>query len=125
MYRKLEVDGKTYWLTHAGVSKTLYNRWCVSSDGTAKILSDDETMERIVQNNPNAILWSTPNLGAFGRPDNLMHFNFEAIQVFGHRPVKSPIVKRHFIAVDTGCGTCDPYELSAVVLPTHEIISVR
>jgi hypothetical protein len=116
-YRSITVDGQLYWLIHAGLQKSI-------ADSYPKEWTDKEIMERIASKKPDSILWPSPNLGAFGKPDNLYHFN-NAVQIFGHRPVKEPMIKGHFIALDTGCGTCHPFTLSAIVLPTKEIIQVK
>lgn len=113
-YRFLELDGKKYWLLHAGLIKSV-------ASGKKKGTSDHQLMKQIEKENVNAILWMSPDLTEGN--DNLYHFK-NAVQIFGHRPVRSPIIKDHFIALDTGCGTCEPWTLSAVILPTMEIIQV-
>ena len=123
-YRKLEVGGETFWLLHAGLTKPNAALYKVKTKDPITYYSDDEMMERLVSGpGVNNILWPTPNFGSFGRPDNLFHFE-NAVQVFGHRPNKKPIIKPHFIAMDTGCGTCEPFTLSAIILPDREVISV-
>jgi hypothetical protein len=123
-YRVIGVDGKSYWLIHAGLVKPTAASWRTKGLNPADVLSDGDMMEKISKNKPDSILWPSPNLGFFGKPDNLFHFSGDAVQVFGHRPVRAPIIKEHFIALDTGCGTCHPYTLSAIVLPSQEIIQV-
>ncbi len=122
-YRSITVDGKLYWLIHAGLIDPTARSFKFSMD-LKELYNDGEMMEYISRAQPDNFLWPSPNIkGAFGRPDNLYHFD-NAIQIFGHRPVKKPVIKEHFIALDTGCGTCAPYTLSAVVLPSKEIIQV-
>jgi hypothetical protein len=46
----------------------------------------------------------------------------------GHIPLQSPIVHEHYIALDTGSGTCPPNTLTAVVLHddgTREFLTAR
>jgi hypothetical protein len=122
-FRKLEVGDEIYWLTHAGVRSSVYQQWKYNKSGK-KALPDNAVIKRIAEHSHgNDILWPSPFLGGHGRPDNLAAFE-HGIQIFGHRPVRSPVIKGHFIALDTGCGTCNPWTLSAIVLPTHEIIQV-
>jgi len=117
-YRKIEVEGDIYWLLHAGMTSP--------NAANYSEYSDDEMMEIIVsqERSLNSILWPSPYTGGPGRRDNLFAFGAKAIQIFGHRPHKKPVIKGHFIAMDTGCGTCEPYILSAIILPDKEIISV-
>jgi serine/threonine protein phosphatase 1 len=122
-YRRIEVADETYWLIHAGLINPTANAWKNKSGDPSVIYSDSEMIEMIATQNPDSILWPSPNLGRFGGPDNLYHFE-RGVQVFGHKPVKEPIIKDHFIALDTGCGTCLPYALSAIILPSKEIIQV-
>jgi hypothetical protein len=127
-YRKIEVSGKVYWLIHAGLTNASAAPWI--KEGA----SDDEMMETIVsaeihpggliQRGVDSLLWTRPEVGLHGRKENLFHFK-DAVQVFGHRPLKEPIINGHFIAIDTGCGTTDPYTLSAIVLPSMELIQVE
>ncbi len=121
-YRFIESDGKHYCLVHAGVVDSVAQTYLKQNQ------TDQELMEELVKNQHglNSILWNSPNLGSAGVvkvSDNLYHFK-NSIQIFGHKPVPKPLMKNHFIAMDTGCGTCRPYKLSAIVLPTMEIIEV-
>lgn len=115
-YRKITVGGETFWLIHAGLTQS------VASSNQAR--NDDEMMSRIAQKDVNSILWPSPHIGKSEADDNLYWFK-DAVQIFGHRPVKEPVIREHFIALDTGCGTCEPFTLSAIILPSREIIQVR
>jgi len=115
-YRKIQVGEETFWLLHAGLTEP--------NAASFKEDSDDKMMKGIEEKNVNTILWPSPFFGTMERPDNLYHFN-DAVQVFGHRPNKKPIIKDHFIAMDTGCGTCEPFTLSAVILPDRKIVRVK
>ena len=114
-YRRITVADQTFWLIHAGLT--------LSVAGKYQADSDDEMMRKIVEKEVDSILWPSPNLGGGFTKDNLYHFK-DAVQIFGHRPVKEPLIKDHFIALDTGCGTCEPFTLSAIILPSKEIIQV-
>jgi len=118
-YRKIKVgsgkDEETFWLIHAGLTES------VAKDHSSN--DDDEMMKKIVKENLDSILWTTPRFVGFNKGDNLYHFD-NAVQVFGHRPVKKPVIANHFIAIDTGCGTCSPFTLTAIILPDREVIQV-
>ena len=62
------------------------------------------------------------------REGKLHRFASGATQILGHTPIQSPVVRpNHFVALDTGCGTCPPFTLSALVLRddgTSEIVRV-
>lgn len=116
-YFLLDIGDEFFWLIHAGLTTSVAD--------SHKHTSDDVMMTNIVKmNHIESILWPSPNLGNGLVKDNLYHFK-NAVQIFGHRPVKEPIIKDHFIALDTGCGTCEPFTLSAIILPSKEIIQVR
>lgn len=111
-FRRIMVGDKHYWLIHAGLQSSVGMKMQVNND--------DGMMAKISKQNPDSILWVSPNVS---QDDNLYHFK-DAVQIFGHKPVKNVIVRDHFIALDTGCGTCAPYNLSAIILPTMEVITV-
>lgn len=115
-YRRIKVGEQHYWLIHGGLQVSSAQNYLQQGG----ISNDDGLMAKISSKTPESLYWQSPDVR---QDDNLYHFK-DAIQIFGHRPVKSPIIREHFIAIDTGCGTCAPWNLSAVVLPTHEIISV-
>lgn len=118
-YREIDVAGNKYWLIHAGLMAPTAGKF---KGDTQK--DDRQLIQQIASKSVDSILWPSPNLGDQHFPDNLYKFH-NAVQVFGHRPVKYPVIKDHFIAIDTGCGTCEPFALSAVILPTLEIIQVE
>ncbi len=115
-YRRLEIGGKIYWLIHAGLTNSV-----AEHIKDFKTISNEKMMKEVGKNYLNSILWPSPDLS---EKDNLFHFD-NGIQLFGHRPVQSPLVKEHFVALDTGCGTCAPFALSAIVLPDFEFVSVQ
>jgi hypothetical protein len=67
-------------------------------------------------NRPNDLLWrktlpqAVPPVGA--------------TLVMGHVPVPEPLDLGHVIAIDTGCGTCAPDALTAVLLPERRFVTV-
>lgn len=117
-YFFVDAGNETFWLIHAGLTNSVAE--------SHKCKSDHLMMRKIVDmNDIDSILWPSPSLGNGPvTKDNLYHFKND-IQIFGHKPVKAPLIKDHFIALDTGCGTCEPYTLSAIILPSREIIQVR
>ena len=42
----------------------------------------------------------------------------------GHMCQVEPIDLGHVIAIDTGCGTTDPWSLTALLLPEREFLTV-
>lgn len=122
-YRMIEVDGHKYWLIHAGLGKPSAAQF----RPLGKEVTDQEMMDSIVAcgKPENFIMWPSPNLGTKMRPQHNM-FSFEGgTQVLGHKPLYQPKVTKDFIAIDTGCGTCNPFTLSAILLPSKKVIQVK
>jgi hypothetical protein len=120
-YRELLVDGKRYWLTHAGIAKNVVNKISYGQS----LEENRFMMQSLLNDNIDIFLWPMPKIGENdGEDDNLYAFE-DAVQIFGHTIVKKPVIKKHFIALDTGCGTYNPYALSCIILPTNEIIQVN
>ena len=122
-YLKIEVDGWKYWLIHAGLS----NKAASYIKSTNDDISDDELMRLIVSTGSceDFLMWPSPPLGNRFRPSHGMYVFKEGTQILGHKPLKSPIVNNDFIALDTGCGTCHPNKISAILLPSKKIIQVE
>jgi len=122
-YRKIVVDGVDYWLIHSGLKKTdgLAFNMEQARENYGQPPGEDEVlmMDAITAMNPGVLMWTSPN----PYQSNLHKFNNGGVQIFGHRPVKLPIIRKTYIAMDTGCGTCPPYRLSAICLPDRTIIS--
>ena len=92
----------------------------------AKKFKDDdgdlEMMRRVVKNSHDSILWIRPSFK--GKNDNLYHFE-NGVQIFGHSYTRKPIVRDHFVALDTiGHGRESKWTLSAVILPEKKIVQV-
>jgi hypothetical protein len=122
LWRKFEVDGVTYRLVHAGVKQGEAKAFKADAKRFADqegISFDDALCDRIATVKPAYMLWQGPNLNQH----NLYHFPDGSVQIFGHTPRHDVTMTKRFIAVDTGCGTCPPYRLSAVVLPSREVIT--
>jgi len=115
LFLKITIDDLTYWVTHAGVSDSAGQIALIRGDE-----SDDEVMENLAIGMPHQLYFGFPNLNS---PNGLHKFK-TGIQIFGHQVVQNVVVSDHWIALDTGCGTRPPYTLSAVVLPTLEIIQI-
>lgn len=119
-YRFIKVAGLRYCLLHTGISVTLQDALLskvpnVSEDGVINVLSEHAV---------DAFFWSGPKPT---KPETVARFK-SFVQVFGHTPtVEVVIVPGHYIALDTGSGTCAPWALSAVVLYPdggHEVIRI-
>lgn len=121
-YRRIEVGGDVYWLIHAGLAASAVFGWRLTKDYVGVDLDDEFILKSMAEEaqTRDSLLWPSPQVGEH---DNLYHFN-NACQIFGHKIVNEPIIKDHYIALDTGCGTRHPYTLTAIILPTKEIIQV-
>lgn len=122
-YRRLDVAGRTHWLVHAGLS----------ADSVAGVLheyptppSEDALVQLTARSSRDLFFWMTPKVR---EPHRMHRFASGSVQVLGHIPVGlRPIDQPHYIALDTGCGTCPPDVLSAVALlpdGRREFIQVR
>jgi len=123
IYRRLDVAGVTYWLTHAGVSRAMGGRFQQHIQEVAEregeIIEDLDALllEVIVKVMPDSILWEHFDQG---HPD-CFQFSRGNVQVFGHTPVSAVLNTPTYIALDTGCGRKRgrpgrPNHLSGVVL---------
>lgn len=113
----------TYFLSHGGISQeagsTLWNdptvtylRGSVSNPDRATNLHFTgmvfESMFRVA---PQQSLW----LGA--KRGKVFRFPEGCVQVFGHTPWRGGAeISDYYVALDTGCGTCQPFKLSGLLL---------
>ena len=65
----------------------------------------------------SSFLWQRDHL----QTDN----NWEKTVVFGHTPVRQPIVKNNMIGIDTGCVYEQFGKLTAVLLPEIEFVQQK
>lgn len=123
-YRVVEVDGHKYFLVHAGISNPVARQFRPTKYEDP---SGEAMMERIVATkmSDRFIMWPSPPLPSRFRPQHDMFEFEEGTQVLGHKPVNAPLVTKKFIALDTGCGTCSPHTLSAILLPSRRVIQVK
>jgi len=121
-YRVITVGSKSYLLIHSGIPASALEG--LAQTAAAKV-PDETKVEVLLRLSPDAFFWT----GAKPKTPGLVGAFSGFCQVFGHTPVREAMVFPHFIALDTGCGTCPPYSLSAaVILPNStgiEILSVR
>lgn len=120
LWRTFEVGGETFRLSHAGLKNSdveglLEHDPSLGTPEMADLLMD---LSRSLCH--QSILWA----GFSARQPNVYAFTDSSVQVFGHVPLWEPMIRPHFIGVDTGCGTRSPEKLSAVILPEREVISV-
>jgi len=104
---KITLEDQIYWVTHSGISPQAVD------------LEDDALIDYLYRSSPWNFYFSFPNL----KEGKLYNFK-NGCQVFGHQIVQKPIVTDKWIALDTGCGTCPPWKLSAVILPEREVIQI-
>ena len=103
----LTVCGASYWVAHAGVPP-----------GTrpSANLPTSEIIPWLVKNRPDALLWSN------NPPEGAMVVDRPVIM--GHMCRQEPLDLGHVIAIDTGCGTTDPWSLTALLLPERQFLTV-
>jgi hypothetical protein len=125
-YRSIEVGGRTYWLIHCGLSTStavnILDEWKKQGGPT---MSEADLVRVAYMAAPDIFYWMKPPLRD---PDKMYRFPSGAVQLVGHIPLQSPIVHEHYIALDTGSGTCPPNTLTAVVLHddgTREFLTAR
>jgi len=127
LYRKLEMEGKNYWLSHTGLKKT-------SGDLCVELGKREGDFYEIISTlEPGNWLWSgakfiSPNgIRRSGQKEqhNLYTFSDPSkdIQIFGHTIFPEAKLADGIVALDTGCGTKAPYRLTGIILPTMEIIT--
>lgn len=124
LWRKVSMPGTSYRLTHTGVKSAdvIANLGAAERNvGKFRGSLSDAICAQIAAASPTQMLWTRPN---FHQPD-LYWFPDGSCQIFGHSPVREPILHKAWIALDTGSGTRPPFTLSAVLLPSREIVSVN
>lgn len=112
IWRKFQCEGKTYRIIHAGLKDQDVLAFCREG------MTGDELIQEVADRKPAVLMWSSPNIK---NPD--LHDFGDGVQIFGHRPVKEVICEDHWVALDTGCGTCPPYRLSGVLFPDMQVYS--
>jgi hypothetical protein len=125
VWRKFTAGDRVYRLSHAGLKKIDARQMTteITNQGaqlTPEVLSD-ALCEIVAKAHPACVLWVSPNM----KDPDLYHFPDGSCQVFGHTPVRDPIITKMWVAVDTGCGTRPPQFLSAVILPDNEVIKIN
>ena len=110
-YRFIEVAGTKYVLLHTGTSASTLEQIREQVPG----FPEEQIPKLLSEKSTDMFFWSGPNPKSPEKVGKYTSF----VQVYGHIPNgKATEVPGHFIALDTGCGTCAPYMLSAVAL--HE-----
>lgn len=107
LVRVLQAGGRNWYMIHAGVDKRLADK----VHAIAGPVYDDMTMLNLLTTHQReAILWTSPDL------KNMYRFPGGGVQILGHKPIPAPRVEPHFVALDTGCGTCPPFRLSGMAI---------
>lgn len=120
LWQTFEVGGETFRLSHAGLKTSDAEGLLEHDPDLATPEAADLLMDLSRSLCHQSILWS-----GFGVKDpNVYAFADGSVQIFGHVPLWEPMIRPHFIGVDTGCGTRNPEKLSAVILPEREVITV-
>lgn len=124
IWRKISMPGCSYRLVHTGVKESDARLHLGAAERRAsehRGSVGDALCEVLATQSAMSLLWTSPNI----QEPNLYRFPDGSCQIFGHSPVRTPVVTKWWIAIDTGSGTRPPNTLSAVVLPSREIVSVN
>jgi hypothetical protein len=115
LFRRLEIGDEVVWLVHSAVRKSQMQNLLPA------FRSELNVMEDIAENSPESLLWQQAQ---HWRPNEIYEFE-RGVQLFGHTPIDDgePVLAGHYIALDTGCGTCFPYKLSGIHLPSMNTLS--
>lgn len=123
LWLDLEHGNKTYFLSHGGISEE--SGASVWNDPTFTNLRNSVPVpnravsrrftglvyDALFKASPHRILW----IGA--KKNKVFRFPEGCVQVFGHTPWKGGAeIADHYVALDTGCGTCFPFRLSGLLL---------
>ncbi len=102
----LDVMGEQYWLVHAGVPLT----------ESLRGVSRHDVVHHLARTHRAALLWPHTS------PEDVLPL--DRTIVMGHMPQRRPVDLGHVIALDTGCSTTRPNQLSAVILPERRFVTV-
>jgi len=112
-YAKLKAGDEQYWLSHTGFTGPF----------PGQKLTDENVIKRMIAERGEDLMWRAPRFR--GKNDNLFHFE-NGTQIFGHSYTKEPIIRDHFIAIDTiGAAKEHIKTLSAIILPEREVMQVK
>jgi len=113
----------TYFLSHGGISReagtAIWNDPAVSTLRNSVPNPNRATdshftgmvYDALFKAAPQQILW----VGA--KKNKVFRFPDGCVQVFGHTPWRGGAeIADHYVALDTGCGTCPPFRLSGLLL---------
>lgn len=103
----LGVEGDRYWIVHAGIPNSVQ-----LAPGTPL----SAVVPWLAANKPDVLLWT------HNPPETALAVDQPVIM--GHMPLRRPVDLGHVIAIDTGCGTCPPRSLTALLLPERRFLTV-
>ena len=113
----------TYFLSHGGISQEAGN--AIWNDPAVSTLRDSVpnpnratdrqftgmVYDALFKAAPQQILWVGAKRG------KVFRFPHGCVQVFGHTPWRGGAeIADHYVALDSGCGTCPPFRLSGLLL---------
>lgn len=126
VWRKVKLGSQIYRLIHSGLLKSdaeqvraeILKNFDERGIGFIDVPEEDiedYTLEIIARAKPSVLLWVGPKKKQATRD---LHRGLDgSTQIFGHIPWPGGAeIGPHWIALDTGCGTCPPYKLSGVFL---------
>jgi serine/threonine protein phosphatase 1 len=115
----LEVDGERWWLLHAGVpgDDKFQDMFDAADPAARPPAGNRDEIPWLARHRRTTLLW-TKTL-----PDKMPIADRPV--VFGHIPHDRVHDVGHAVCVDTGAGTADDGALSALVLPSREVIRLE
>lgn len=120
---RVDVDGKRYWVSHSGITINSATNAKVRLREAGTPFTDENIISDLAKHSDHVFYFTKQNFGT--RVTGSTPYKFDTgTQIFGHQIVQSPIMSSDYIALDTGCGTTQPHQLTAVVLPHGDIIQV-
>jgi hypothetical protein len=111
LFNVVSHGGTNYWLSHGGINSVSGG---MLGPEIPRNLTGGEFSEAlyslIFEVSPQSILWGgAKKRNVYGLPEG-------NIQVFGHTPWGKAEISKHYVALDTGCGTRAPFKLSGMIL---------
>ncbi len=119
VYSHIVHEGVKYRITHSGIERSFgESLWGkLKESGVPDGDAGDVMMDVIAVETPSSVLWTGM------KKDRIFKFPDGSVQVFGHTPWKPRAeinLDMGYVALDTGCGTCPPYNLTGMLLVEGE-----
>ena len=129
LWAKVHHNGLVYFLSHGGISEEAGN--AIWNDSAVAPLRDSVPNSKLTGMVYNALFEAAPQqiLWVGAKKNKVFRFPDGCVQVFGHTPWRGGAeIADHYVALDSGCGTCPPFRLSGLLLRedgSRELITSR